>query len=136
MSTGDGRVVSNFIIQALKGETITIFGDGSQTRSFQYVDDLVIALIKLMNTGSEFTGPVNIGNPAEISVSNLAGKIIELTGSRSDISYHPLPENDPLRRRPDISLARKVLEWEATTSLDQGLKKTIEYFRVILENEV
>ena len=128
MHPNDGRVVSNFIVQALKGDDITIYGDGSQTRSFCYVDDLIDGLIKLMQTGDDFIGPVNIGNPKEFKILDLANKIIELTGSASKIIYEPLPEDDPMQRQPDISLAKKVLEWEPTIPLDLGLQRTIEYF--------
>jgi UDP-glucuronate decarboxylase len=132
MSSDDGRVVSNFIAQALKGEDITIFGDGTHTRSFQYIDDLVDGMIKLMDTPDTFTGPVNLGNPHEVSVGDLANIIIKMTGSRSKIKYLPLPEDDPRQRRPDISLARKVLDWQPVIGLEEGLGKTIEYFRKIL----
>jgi UDP-glucuronate decarboxylase len=133
MSSDDGRVVSNFIAQALKGEDITIFGDGTHTRSFQYIDDLVDGMIKLMDTPDTFTGPVNLGNPHEVSVGDLANIIIKMTGSRSKIKYLPLPEDDPRQRRPDISLARKVLDWQPVIGLEEGLGKTIEYFRKILK---
>jgi UDP-glucuronate decarboxylase len=133
MSSDDGRVVSNFIAQALKGEDITIFGDGTHTRSFQYIDDLVDGMIKLMDTPDTFTGPVNLGNPHEVSVNDLANIIIKMTGSRSKIKYLPLPEDDPRQRRPDISLARKVLDWQPVIGLEEGLGKTIEYFRKILK---
>lgn len=129
MSLHDGRVVSNFIIQALKGEDITIFGDGTHSRSFQYIDDLIDGLIKLMDTPDTFTGPVNLGNPNEISVSDLANLIIRMTGSKSKISRKPLPEDDPKQRKPDISLARKELGWEPEVGLEEGLAKTIAYFK-------
>jgi UDP-glucuronate decarboxylase len=129
MNSNDGRVVSNFIVQALKGEDITIFGDGTHTRSFQYIDDLVDGLIKLMNTTDDFTGPVNLGNPGEISVNELAKMIIRMTGSKSEITYMPLPEDDPRQRKPDISLAKKVLGWQPKVTLEDGLEKTIRYFR-------
>jgi len=128
MALSDGRVVSNFIIQALKDEDMTIYGDGSQTRSFQYVDDLIKAMAKLMDT-SEFIGPVNVGNPQEISIKDLASKIISLTNSNSKIKFSVLPKDDPIRRWPDISLAKKVLGWEPKISLEEGLKKTINYFK-------
>ncbi len=128
MHPNDGRVVSNFIMQALKGEDVTIYGDGSQTRSFCYVDDLIHGLINLMQTGDEFIGPINIGNPKEFKIIDLANKIIELTGSASKIIYEPLPEDDPMQRQPDITLAKKVLEWEPAVPLDLGLQRTIEYF--------
>lgn len=133
MSKHDGRVVSNFIIQALENRDITIFGDGSQTRSFQYIDDLINALVKLMDTPKDFTGPVNLGNPVEVSVKVLAEKIIAMTGSKSKLIYLPLPQDDPRQRRPDITLAKKVLNWEPVTNLEEGLEKTISYFRGILE---
>lgn len=129
MSLNDGRVISNFIIQALKNEPITIFGTGKQTRSFQYVDDLVEALIKLMNSSDENTSPVNLGNPGEFTMLELAEKILELTGSRSKLEFHPLPENDPTQRQPDISKAKKLLDWEPEIKLETGLKRTIEYFK-------
>ena len=128
MHPDDGRVVSNFIMQALNGTDITIYGDGSQTRSFCYVDDLLDGMIKLMNSPTDFTGPVNIGNPGEFTIKELAEKVVELTGSKSKIIYQPLPQDDPQRRRPDISLAKKELGWEPTVKLETGLKKTIEYF--------
>lgn len=129
MHPNDGRVVSNFIVQALKGEDITIYGDGRQTRSFCYVDDLINGLIKLMNTADEFTGPVNLGNPAEFSMLELAQKVVELTGSKSKIVFKSLPADDPKQRQPDIALARGKLNWEPKIALEEGLKKTIEYFR-------
>ena len=132
MSANDGRVVSNFIIQALKGDDITIFGDGSHTRSFQYIDDLLSGLISLMNTPDDFIGPVNIGNPIEVSTGELAGIIIRMTGSKSRITHLPLPADDPRQRRPDISLAKKVLGWEPVVGLEEGLGKTIEYFRGVV----
>ncbi len=130
MHPDDGRVVSNFIIQALKNEPITIYGDGSHTRSFCYVDDLVDGLIRMMNQDKS-EGPVNLGNPSELSVKELAEKIIQLTGSKSSITYKALPEDDPKQRQPDISLAKKLLDWEPATNLETGLKKTIDYFRTI-----
>ena len=126
MTKNDGRVVSNFILQALKGEDITVYGDGSQTRSFQFIDDLVEGLLKMMN--SDFVGPVNLGNPVELSMKDLAGKIINLTNSSSDIIYKELPEDDPKRRRPDISLANTKLDWKPIIDLEYGLQKTINYF--------
>jgi UDP-glucuronate decarboxylase len=129
MSSNDGRVVSNFIVQALKGEDITIFGDGTHTRSFQYIDDLIEGLLKLMNTADDFTGPVNLGNPVEVSMSDLAGMIIKMTGSKSKLTYLPLPQDDPKQRRPDITLAKKELGWEPVIGLENGLGRTIEYFR-------
>lgn len=129
MSANDGRVISNFIVQALKGEKITIFGDGSHTRSFQYVDDMIEAMIRMMSTRDEFTGPVNIGNPEEFRIVDLARKIIELTGSSSGIIHLPLPIDDPKQRQPDISLAGKELKWKPEVKLDAGLRRTIEYFK-------
>lgn len=134
MALNDGRVVSNFIIQSLQNQPITIYGDGSQTRSFCYVDDLVDAFIKTMESPDEFTGPVNLGNPKEFSIKELAETIIDMTGSSSKLEFKPLPENDPCQRRPDISLARDVLNWEPSTHLEQGLKPTIAYFDKILSN--
>lgn len=132
MSLNDGRVISNFIVQALKGKDITIFGDGSHTRSFQYIDDLINGMIKLMGTADTFTGPVNLGNPVEISVRELAERIIRLTGAKSKLVYLPLPTDDPKQRQPDISLARKELGWEPVVDLETGLKKTIEYFKSVV----
>jgi len=129
MHPDDGRVVSNFIRQALRGEDITIYGKGDQTRSFCYVDDLIEALIRLMNTPDEFTGPVNLGNPVESSILELAERIIALVGSRSKIVFRDLPADDPRQRKPDIALARATLGWEPKVSLDDGLKATVEYFR-------
>ena len=133
MHPNDGRVVSNFIVQALKGDDITIYGDGNQTRSFQYVDDLIEGMIKMMNNQEEFVGPVNLGNPNEFTIKELAGKIINLTGSRSKIVFKPLPEDDPKQRQPDITLAKEKLNWEPKVNLEDGLKKTIEYFKKILK---
>lgn len=132
MNSGDGRVVSNFIVQALRGHDITIFGDGSHTRSFQYVDDLIEGMIKLMNTTDDFTGPVNLGNPVEFTISSLAEMVIKMTGSKSKIVYLPLPQDDPKQRKPDISLAKKELDWSPKVDLATGLGKTIEYFRGVL----
>ncbi|WP_320169298.1 UDP-glucuronic acid decarboxylase family protein [Maridesulfovibrio sp.] len=132
MAVDDGRVVSNFIVQALRGDPITIYGDGSQTRSFCYIDDLIDAFIRVMDTDDSFTGPINLGNPTEFTIKALAETVIDMTGSSSRLVYRPLPENDPTQRRPDISLARKVLEWEPSTPLKKGLKPTIEYFDRIL----
>jgi len=128
----DGRVVSNFIVQALKGTPITIYGDGKQTRSFCYVDDLILGLYKLMNK-SNFTGPVNIGNPGEFTMIELAKLVIEMTGSKSKIIFKKLPQDDPKKRKPDISLAKKELKWEPTIDIRTGLKKTIEYFSKIVK---
>jgi UDP-glucuronate decarboxylase len=132
MHPNDGRVVSNFIVQALKGEPITIYGEGKQTRSFCFVDDLITAFLALMITPPDFTGPVNLGNPNEFSIAELAKKVIELTGSKSRIEHKLLPSDDPVQRQPDISLARRQLGWEPKTQLDDGLKKTIEYFDKLL----
>ena len=132
MHPNDGRVVSNFIVQALKNEPITIYGDGTQTRSFCYVDDLIDGMIKMMNSPDEFTGPVNLGNPEEYTILELAETIIKLTNSKSKIVFKPLPENDPKRRKPDITLAREKLGWEPRVSLKDGLKITIEYFLELL----
>lgn len=130
MSIDDGRVVSNFIMQALRGEDITIYGDGSQTRSFQYVDDLVEAMIRMMATDDSITGPVNVGNPGEFTMLELAQKIIELTGSKSKIIHEALPEDDPKQRKPDITLAHQILDgWSPNVPLNEGLTKTIDYFR-------
>lgn len=132
MNTHDGRVVSNFIVQALKGEDITIYGDGSQTRSFCYVDDLIEGMIRMMNSRDGFTGPVNIGNPGEFTMLQLAQKVIELTQSKSRIIYQPLPQDDPTQRRPMIELAQKELSWSPTINLEEGLKKTIDYFKTVI----
>jgi UDP-glucuronate decarboxylase len=132
MHPNDGRVVSNFIVQALKGEPITIFGDGGQTRSFCFVDDLVDGLIRLMNSPADLTGPINLGNPREFSVRELAEKIIELTGSVSRIAYRALPVDDPKQRQPDISLAVANLNWSPRIQLEEGLLETIAYFRATL----
>jgi UDP-glucuronate decarboxylase len=129
MNSHDGRVVSNFIVQALNGENITIYGDGSHTRSFQYVDDLIDGLIKLMDTPDSFTGPVNLGNPVEITIKTLAEMVIRLTDSKSKITYLPLPQDDPKQRKPDISLAKTTLNWAPKIDAETGLAKTIEYFR-------
>lgn len=133
MDPYDGRVVSNFIVQALKGENITIYGDGKQSRSFCYVDDLIEGMIRLMNSRDGFTGPVNIGNPGEFTMLELAEKIIDITGSKSQITFHPLPQDDPMQRQPNITLAKKELGWEPTIPLEQGLIKTIDYFRTQIE---
>ena len=132
MLPDDGRVVSNFIVQALKGQDITIYGDGSQTRSFCYVDDLVDGLIRLMESDESVTGPVNLGNPGEFSILELAEKAVEHTGSSSSIVYEQLPTDDPMQRRPDISKARETLDWEPVVTLDQGLARTVDYFREYL----
>ncbi len=132
MHPQDGRVVSNFIVQALQGHDITIYGDGQQTRSFCYVDDLIEGMVRLMNSRIDFTGPVNIGNPGEFTMLELAEKIIRLVGSHSKLVYKPLPEDDPKQRQPDIALAREELGWTPTVSLEDGLKETIAYFRKLL----
>ena len=129
MHPQDGRVVSNFIMQALRNADITIYGDGAQTRSFCYVDDLVDAMVRLMDTADGFTGPVNLGNPAEVSMRELAEKIIAMTGSKSKLAFQPLPADDPRQRQPDIALARRELGWQPHTPLDEGLQETIRYFR-------
>lgn len=128
----DGRVVSNFIVQALKGQDITIYGDGSQTRSFCYVDDLIDAMIAMIDTPAGFTGPVNVGNPREFTILELAQLVIRLTGARSKIEFRALPEDDPRQRKPDIALAREKLGWEPKVPLEEGIQKTIEYFRELL----
>lgn len=133
MHPNDGRVVSNFIVQALTNQPITVYGEGSQTRSFCFVDDLVNALILLMKTPGDFTGPVNLGNPGEFTILELARKVIDLVGSSSEIVYKPLPSDDPVQRQPDIGLARDALGWEPTTPLDAGLQRTIAYFAKLLE---
>lgn len=133
MNPNDGRVVSNFIVQALKGQDITIYGDGTQTRSFQYVDDLVEAMIRMMQTEDSFIGPVNTGNPEEFTMLELATMVIELTGSQSKIVFQPLPSDDPKQRKPDITLAKEKLGWEPKIQLREGLVKTIEYFDELLK---
>jgi UDP-glucuronate decarboxylase len=132
MHPNDGRVISNFIVQALANQDITVFGQGTQTRSFCYVDDLMEGLIRMMNAPDDFIGPVNLGNPSEFSILEVAELTVKLTGSRSRIIYKPLPQDDPLQRQPDITLARERLDWEPTLSLEEGLKRTIEYFQSIL----
>lgn len=133
MSMNDGRVVSNFIVQALRGEDITIYGDGKQTRSFQYVDDLVEGMVRMMETRDDFLGPVNIGNPGEFTMLELAQKVIELTGSDSKIIFKPLPQDDPRQRKPDITIAHRELGgWEPNIKLDEGLRRTIDYFKNII----
>jgi len=132
MHPDDGRVVSNFIVQALKGESLTIYGDGSQTRSFCYVDDLVTGLIRLMRTEDDCTGPVNLGNPDEFQIKQLAERVLALVGSRSKIIHKELPQDDPQQRRPDITLARARLNWQPSIALDDGLIRTVEYFRALL----
>ena len=132
MHPNDGRVVSNFIMQALQNKPITIYGDGSQTRSFCYVDDLIEAFVRLMGTPDSFTGPVNTGNPGEFTILELANKVIELTNSSSKIEFLPLPSDDPTQRQPDITLAKEVMKWEPEIKLEEGLKKTIPYFESLL----
>lgn len=132
MDPNDGRVVSNFIVQALQNQDITVYGKGQQTRSFQYVDDLVNGMIKLMASPDSFTGPVNVGNPNEFTILELAEKVIQLTGSKSKIIYQPLPSDDPMMRQPDISIAKKELNWSPTIELDEGLIKTIDFFKTIV----
>jgi UDP-glucuronate decarboxylase len=134
MVENDGRVVSNFIVQALQGQDITIYGDGSQTRSFCYVDDMIEGFVRLMNT-DDFTGPANLGNPKEFTILELATKVIAMTGSSSKITFHPLPQDDPTQRQPDISLATKTFGWVPTVELDEGLKKTIAYFSNLLRSD-
>jgi UDP-glucuronate decarboxylase len=133
MHPNDGRVVSNFIVQALNGKEITVFGDGSQTRSFCFVDDLIDGLYRMMNNDQDFTGPVNLGNPNEFSILELAEQVIRLTGSRSRIVFNPLPADDPTQRRPDIQLARRTLDWQPRIELQEGLQRTIAYFKKSLE---
>jgi UDP-glucuronate decarboxylase len=132
MAVHDGRVVSNFIVQALKGEDITVYGDGSQTRSFCYVDDLIDGLIRMMNSPKGFTGPVNIGTPREFTILQLAETLIQMTGSASRIIFKPLPQDDPIQRRPDVTLAREKLGWKPRIQLSEGLEKTIAYFRTVI----
>lgn len=132
MHPSDGRVVSNFIVAALRGEPIPIYGDGSQTRSFCYVDDLIAGFLRLMDSADDVTGPINIGNPGEFSMRELAEKVVSITKSKSDIIYLPLPQDDPKQRRPDITMAESVLEWKPNIALDEGLKKTIEYFKNVV----
>lgn len=129
MHPNDGRVVSNFIVQALQNKDISIYGDGMQTRSFCYVDDLIDGMIRMMNTGDEITGPINVGNPGEFTILQLAEMVIRMTGSKSKIIYQQLPTDDPMQRKPDITKAQKILGWEPTIPLEDGLRRTIEYFR-------
>jgi UDP-glucuronate decarboxylase len=135
MQRDDGRVVSNFIVQALRNEPLTLYGDGSQTRSFCYVSDLIEAMVRLMATPEDVTGPINLGNPAEFTIKDLAGQIIDLTGSRSKIVYHPLPGDDPRQRRPDIGLAHMTLGWQPKVALREGLQRTIAYFEQLLSRD-
>jgi UDP-glucuronate decarboxylase len=132
MHPNDGRVVSNFIVQALRGEDITIYGDGRQTRSFCYVDDLVEGMLRMMDTASDFTGPINVGNPGEFTMLELAEKVIQLVGGKSKLAFKPLPQDDPKQRKPDISLAKSKLDWTPKVQLEDGLKETIAYFRKVL----
>ena len=133
MQPDDGRVVSSFIVQALQGEPITVFGDGAQTRSFCYVDDLVEAITRLMLTGDDVTGPINIGNSSEFTIRELAEKVVSLTGSRSKLIFKPLPQDDPRQRQPDLTRAKAELNWQPKIELEDGLKETIAYFRHALE---
>jgi UDP-glucuronate decarboxylase len=135
MHPNDGRVVSNFIVQALLGRDLTVYGEGSQTRSFCYVDDLIEGLFRLMSTGDEVTGPMNIGNPTEFTILELASQVIDLVGSRSRIIHRPLPENDPKQRQPDISRAQDLLGWKPSVTLKDGLSRTIAYFDRLLSNQ-
>jgi len=135
MHPNDGRVVSNFVMQALRGEDITIYGDGQQTRSFCYVDDLIEAMIRVMATPEDFTGPINIGNPTEFTIRELAEQVLSLTGSRSRLVFKPLPIDDPKQRQPDIALAKKTIDWSPSVALKDGLEKTISYFRTQLQTE-
>lgn len=135
MHPNDGRVVSNFIVQCLRNEDITIYGDGNQTRSFQYVDDLIEGMVRMMATSDSFIGPVNIGNPNEFTILELAQTIIKLTNSKSKLIFKPLPKDDPQQRRPDISLAKEKLDWSPKIELEEGLKKTIDYFDKLLRNK-
>ena len=135
MHPSDGRVVSNFVVQALKGEDLAIFGDGSQTRSFCYVDDLIDGLMRMMRSPRDFPGPVNLGNPVEITMLELAETVLRLCDSRSQLVYKPLPEDDPQRRCPDITRARESLQWSPSVPLEDGLRETIGYFRALLDGE-
>ena len=135
MHPNDGRVVSNFIIQALSGEDITVYGDGSQSRSFCFVDDMIEGLLRMMGNPCGFTGPVNLGNPNEFTILQLAEKVIQITGSCSKIVFQPLPTDDPTQRRPDIELARQKLGWKPTIELEEGLRRTIDYFKHLTTNE-
>jgi UDP-glucuronate decarboxylase len=132
MNPDDGRVVSNFIVQALRGQSITIYGEGKQTRSFCYVDDLVEGMLRLMDTETGFTGPVNVGNPGEFTMIELAELVLKLTGSKSKLEFKPLPQDDPRQRKPDISLAKSKLDWSPKVNLEDGLKETIAYFKKTL----
>jgi len=132
MAADDGRVVSNFIVQALRGQDLTVYGDGSQTRSFCYADDLVAGFMQLMNAGDEVVGPINMGNPGEFTMIELAEKVLRLTGSTSKLIHMPLPQDDPKQRRPDITKAKQFLGWEPTVALEQGLERTIDYFKKVV----
>jgi UDP-glucuronate decarboxylase len=136
MHPDDGRVVSNFIVQALRGDDITLYGDGLQTRAFCFVDDMVDGLVRLMNTMDDVTGPINLGNPQEISVRTLAELVLRLTGSRSSLVFRPLPSDDPTQRCPDITRAHQVLGWQPRVELINGLQQTIDYFRTLVQNKV
>ena len=133
MHPNDGRVVSNFIVQALRNQDITIYGDGMQTRSFCYVDDLIEGMLRAMDTGDEFTGPVNLGNPCEFTILELAQQVLRMTSSKSKLVFMPLPADDPMQRKPDTGLARKMLDWQPTISLDEGLERTVDYFKRTLD---
>jgi UDP-glucuronate decarboxylase len=133
MHPNDGRVVSNFIVQALRNDAITIYGDGTQTRSFQYIDDLIEGMVKLMNSPDSFLGPVNVGNPDEFTILQLAKKVIQMTNSKSQLINMPLPQDDPIQRKPNISLAKSELDWEPKVALEEGLKSTISYFKKIVK---
>jgi UDP-glucuronate decarboxylase len=133
MHPNDGRVVSNFIVQALKGQDLTVYGEGNQTRSFQYVDDLIVGMTKMMATGDDFIGPVNVGNPDEFTILQLAEKVIDIVGSKSKIIFEDLPSDDPMQRQPNISLAKEKLNWEPKIKLDEGLRHTIEFFDSLLK---
>ena len=135
MAESDGRVVSNFIIQALQGQPLTIYGDGTQTRSFCYVDDMIQGLIALMDSPSEITGPINLGNPKELTIVDLAEVVLRLTKSSSKLEFHPLPDDDPFQRQPEISLAKDQLGWQPSIGLEEGLIQTIEYFQSLLRAE-
>jgi UDP-glucuronate decarboxylase len=135
MHPNDGRVVSNFIMQALSGKDITVYGDGSQSRSFCFVDDMIEGIVRMMGNPHEFTGPVNLGNPNEFTILQLAEKVIRMTGSRSKIVFQPLPTDDPTQRRPDIELARQKLDWKPTIELEEGLQRTIDYFKNLIANQ-
>ncbi|HUS95122.1 MAG TPA: UDP-glucuronic acid decarboxylase family protein [Hyphomicrobiaceae bacterium] len=136
LQPNDGRVVSNFILQSLRGSPITVYGDGSQTRSFCYVDDLIHSLLLLMETDAHVTGPINLGNPVAFTIRELAEKVISMTGSRSELIFGPLPSDDPIQRQPDISLAKKLLNWEPTVPLETGLKHTISYFQNLFQEKI